>query len=180
MTRAVVTLVIEHCLVPGACARYEAWLDEIVPVARRFAGHRGIDIVRPAAGSTRYTLVLRFEQADQLRAWVESPERAALIARIEPWLAGAEGLHAWNGLDFLFAPASAGPPRRYKQFLATLSAIYPLTTVVPWAVMPLLRATPWLAAGWASNLVISALIVFLMVYVVMPPYTRLIARWLDA
>lgn len=180
VTPSVVTLVIEHCLVPGAAPRYEAWLAEIVPAARRFAGHRGIDILRPGPGSTRYTLVLRFARVEQLRAWLESPERADLLARIEPWLSSEEGLHAGSGLDYLFA-ASPGPaPPRYKQFLVTLSAIYPLTTVVPWAVRPLLRAVPGLAAGWAGNLLVSSIIVFLMVYVVMPRYTRLVARWLNA
>lgn len=181
MTQSVATLVIEHCVVEGAAPRYEAWLDQIVPVARRFAGHRGIDILRPGvgAGPMRYTLVLRFAQVDQLRAWLESPERAGLIARIEPWLAAEESLHAGSGLDYLFAQAASRPPPRYKQFLVTLSAIYPLTTVVPWAVKPALRASALLAAGWASNLVISAIIVFLMVYVVMPRYTKLIARWLN-
>jgi uncharacterized protein len=180
MSSSIVTLVIEHCLLPGAAERYEAWLDEIVPVARTFAGHSGIDILRPGAGSTRYTLVLRFERVDQLRAWLESPERAALIARIEPWLAAEESLHAGSGLDYLFAAASTRPPKRYKQFLVTLSAIYPLTTLVPWAVKPLLLAAPLLALGWVSNLVISSIIVYLMVYVVMPRYTRLISRWLNA
>jgi uncharacterized protein len=50
---------------------------------------------------------------------------------------------------------------------------------VPAAVRPLLKATPWLAAGWSSNLIVSAIIVYLMVYVVMPRYTRLVAQWLN-
>jgi antibiotic biosynthesis monooxygenase (ABM) superfamily enzyme len=39
---------------------------------------------------------------------------------------------------------------------------------------------PVLAAGWSGNLIVSAIIVFLMVYVVMPRYTRLVAHWLNA
>jgi antibiotic biosynthesis monooxygenase (ABM) superfamily enzyme len=180
MRQTAVTLVIEHCLVAGAAPRYEAWLEEIVPAAKRYAGHQGIDILRPGAGSTRYTLVLRFDRVDHLRAWLESAERAALIARIEPWLAADEKLQAASGLEFLFAAPTAPAPPRYKQFLLTLSAIYPLTTVVPAALMPLLKATPWLGVGWSSNLIVSSIIVYLMVYVVMPRYTRLVARWLNA
>jgi antibiotic biosynthesis monooxygenase (ABM) superfamily enzyme len=180
MRQTAVTLVIEHCLVAGAAARYEAWLEEIIPAAKRFAGHQGIEILRPGAGSTRYTLVLRFDRVDHLRAWLESTERAALIARIEPWLAAAETLQAASGLEFLFATPAARPPPRYKQFLLTLSAIYPLTTIVPASVMPLLKATPWLDAGWSSNLIVSSIIVYLMVYVVMPRYTRLVAHWLNS
>jgi antibiotic biosynthesis monooxygenase (ABM) superfamily enzyme len=180
MRQTPVTLVIEHCLVAGAAARYEAWLDEIVPAARRYAGHQGIDILRPAGGSTRYTLVLRFDRVDHLRAWLESAERAALIARIEPWLAAEEKLQAASGLEFLFAAPTIAAPPRHKQFLLTLSAIYPLTTIVPAVLTPLLKATPWLGAGWSSNLIVSGMIVYLMVYVVMPRYSRLVAHWLNA
>lgn len=176
-----VSLLIEHCVVAGAAARYEAWLKEIVPVARRFQGHQGIDIVRPSAGSSHYTLLLRFDCTANLRTWLDSTERAALIRRIEPWLAADEKLQTASGLDFLFTegrgPAN-GSPARYKQFLMTLSAIYPLTTLVPPLVQAVAGATPWRFAGWVINLVISSIIVYLMVYVVMPPYTRLAAKWL--
>jgi antibiotic biosynthesis monooxygenase (ABM) superfamily enzyme len=117
---------------------------------------------------------------EHLRAWVDSPERAALIARIEPWLA-AETLQAASGLEFLFAapPAPAPAPRRYNQFFMTQSAIYPLATAVPAAVLPLLNATPWLGARWSSDLIVSGIVVYLMVYVVMPRYARLAAGWLN-
>jgi antibiotic biosynthesis monooxygenase (ABM) superfamily enzyme len=180
MRQPTVSLVIEHRLVEGAAARYEAWLEDIIPAARRFAGHQGVEILRPDAASSRYLLVLRFDTMNHLRAWLDSSERAALIARIEPWLAAEENLQAASGLDYLFASPSARPPPRYKQFLLTLSAIYPLTTIVPFAVRPWLNAMPVLAAGWSGNLIVSAIIVFLMVYVVMPRYTRLVAHWLNA
>jgi antibiotic biosynthesis monooxygenase (ABM) superfamily enzyme len=180
MRQPAVSLVIEHCLVDGATAAYEAWLEEIVPAAQRFAGHQGIDILRPGPRSTRYTLVLRFDRMDHLRAWLDSDERAALIHRIEPLLKAQETLQAASGLDYLFATPLARTPRPCKQFLLTLSAIYPLSTVIPLAVKPLLSAMPWLAAGWSSNLLISGIIVYLMVYVVMPPYTKLVAHWLNA
>jgi antibiotic biosynthesis monooxygenase (ABM) superfamily enzyme len=180
MRQPAVSLVIEHCLIDGAAAAYETWLEEIVAVAERFTGHQGIDILRPGPHSTRYTLVLRFDRMDHLRAWLDSAERAALIHRIEPLLEAEETLQAASGLDYLFATPASRPPRPAKQFLLTLSAIYPLTTVIPLAVQPLLKAMPWLAAGWSSNLLISGIIVYLMVYVVMPPYTKLVARWLDS
>lgn len=121
--------------------------------------------------------MLRFDLVEHLRAWLESAERAVLIARIEPWLAEEETLQAASGLEFLFA-APATPPR-HKQFMLTLSAIYPLSTVVPAALMPVLKASPWLGAGWSSNLIVSSIIVYLMVYVVMPRYSRMVAHWLN-
>lgn len=179
MARTAVTLVVEHCVAnAGAKGRYETWLREIIPLARAFSGHQGIDIMWPGPGSTRYRLVLRFDGMEHLRAWVDSPERAALVARIEPWLE-AETCHATSGLEYLFATSPDPPPRRYKQFFLTLSAIYPLTTIVPATIMPLLKSTPWLGSDWSSDLIVSGIIVFLMVYIIMPRYARLFAGWLD-
>lgn len=179
MAQTAVTLVIEHCLVDiAATARYEAWLREIIPLARAFSGPQGIDIMWPGPGSTRYRLVLRFDGMEHLRAWVDSPERAALVARIEPCLA-TETSHATSGLEFLFATAPDPPPRRYKQFFLTLSAIYPLMAIVSATVMPLLKSTSWLKNDWSSDLIVSGIIVYLMVYIIMPRYSRLVAGWLD-
>ncbi|WP_322404652.1 hypothetical protein [Massilia luteola] len=132
--RTAVTLIVEHELADAdSTARYDAWLREILPLARSFAGHWGMDIVWPGAGSTRYTLELRFEGLDQLRAWVDSPERVALTARIEPSLA-QETLQVASGLEFLFTAPADVPPRRCNRFL-----------------LALLRSMARLAAGWPSR-----------------------------
>ncbi|HEX9464332.1 MAG TPA: hypothetical protein VGB82_17170 [Alphaproteobacteria bacterium] len=82
-------------------------------------------------------------------------------------------------LEFWFTP----PPghrqaKPYKQFLLTLSAIFPLTIVVPWALQPVLARLPLLGEFIVSNLIVAAIIVGLMTYVIMPHYTRLVANWL--
>jgi antibiotic biosynthesis monooxygenase (ABM) superfamily enzyme len=84
------------------------------------------------------------------------------------------------GLEFWFTPpASAhGPAKAYKQFLLTLSAIYPLSMIVPWALQPVFRALPIPGQSVSGKLLIAAAIVGLMTYVIMPRYTRLAAKWL--
>jgi uncharacterized protein len=85
-----------------------------------------------------------------------------------------------TGLEFWFTPPTSAqkhaPP--YKQFLITLSAIFPLTVLVPWALRPLFQVAPALGLPVVSNFVISAIIVGLATYVIMPHYTRLTAGWL--
>jgi antibiotic biosynthesis monooxygenase (ABM) superfamily enzyme len=82
-------------------------------------------------------------------------------------------------MDFLFTPhdGSQRVPVRWKQFLVTWSAILPLTLGLPLVLAPGLHAL-----GWHNHLVItsivSAVAVFLMVYLIMPRYTRLVRRWL--
>ncbi|MEZ0130577.1 antibiotic biosynthesis monooxygenase, partial [Flavobacterium sp. LBUM151] len=85
-----------------------------------------------------------------------------------------------SGLDFLFNSENEGNkvPVRWKQFLVTWSAIYPLSLVIPLLVIPVLRLLKIPANHYFDALVNSGFIVFLMVFVVMPNYTRLIKKWL--
>jgi antibiotic biosynthesis monooxygenase (ABM) superfamily enzyme len=56
-----VTTVIRQQPRPEAVARYEEWLKEITPIAQQFAGHRGVNVIRPHVGSEVYVIVLHFD-----------------------------------------------------------------------------------------------------------------------
>lgn len=62
--------------------------------------------------------------------------------------------------------------------MVTWSAIYPLVMGVPLLITPLMQALGLPEQRWLSTLAVTATVVFLMVYVVMPRYTKLIKRWL--
>jgi antibiotic biosynthesis monooxygenase (ABM) superfamily enzyme len=176
----IVTSVIQHDVRAGAQAQYEAWLKNITSVAQRFPGHGGVDIMRPPEGSGRYTIVLRFDTLEHLQAWLGSETRRQLIAQVEPLLMRSDQVDIRTGLEFWFTPPT--PPQRhpppYKQFLLTLSAIFPLTLLVPWVLRPLFQAMPVLGLPGVSHFLISTVIVGLMTYVIMPRYTRLVVGWL--
>lgn len=176
----VVTSVIQHRVHAGATARYEAWLQEITPAAQRFPGHQGVNIIRPAAGADVYTIVLHFDSLEHLQGWLASETRRRLIAAIEPLLVSGECVDIRTGLEFWFTPSTSGEqhPPPYKQFLLTFSAIVPLTVLVPWALGPLFQVAPVLGRPVVSNVIVSAAIVGVMTYVIMPHYTRLVAGWL--
>jgi uncharacterized protein len=175
-----VTFVIQHQLKPQAHADYEQWLRRIIPVAARFPGHRGVDVIRPVPGAQDYTVAVRFDTREQAEDWFESDARRQLIADVEPLLMRTETLGTVTGLEFWFAPAV--PPqvraRPFKQFLITLSVIYPLTLLVPWALEPLIAAVPLLDERLLRHLIVTAIVVGLITYVVMPRYVRLVAGWL--
>ena len=67
---------------------------------------------------------------------------------------------------------------RWKQYLLTWSAIYPLVLGVPLLVTPVLRQLGVPSNQFLTTLVVTGIVVFLMVYLVMPRYTKLIQRWL--
>lgn len=180
MENSIATLVIQHHVKAGVTAEYELWLKEIIPAAQRYAGHLGVNVMRPAEGSHTYTVVLRFDTHEHLQEWAESDSRSRLIERVKPLLVTAEQKEIKTGLEYWFTPP--GPAQKkakpFKQFLVTLSAIFPLSVLVPWLLTPLFRVVPTLALPIVSNFLVAVIIVFLMVYLIMPRYTKLISRWL--
>lgn len=175
------TVVITHRVQAGREAAYEAWLGEIGPLCRAAPGHLDWHVVRPIAGlTTTFTVIVRFAMVAQLRTWMESAERRRLIEQARPLLATDDRYTIKSGLDFWFTPPAPGTkvPVRWKQFLVSWSAIFPLVLVVPLAVVPALRFLGLPEHRALITLCVTGTVVALMVYVVMPRYTRLVQRWL--
>ena len=175
------TVVITHRVRVDQHAAYERWLDEIGPLCRAWTGHLDWHIVRPVPGLTEtYTIVIRFDTEAHLRAWMESPTRAGLIAKVQPLLVAGDDFFISSGLDFWFTPegAKAKVPVRWKQYLVTWSAIYPLVLAVPLVLTPVLKRLDAPDNRFLSTLALTGAVVFLMVYLVMPRYTKLLRRWL--
>lgn len=175
------TVVISHRVHHDKHMAYEQWLDKIGPISRASAGFLDWHIVRPIAGrSETFRVILRFETEAHLNAWMGSEQRAHLIAEVQPLLLAGDDFFVSSGLDFWFAPtgAQAQIPVRWKQYLVTWSAIYPLALGVPLAVVPVLDTLGVPRHPLLTTLAVTGVVVFLMVYVVMPRYTRLIHHWL--
>jgi uncharacterized protein len=112
------------------------------------------------------------------RKWLGSKTRMQLVEKIRPHLRTSEAIDVKTGFEFWFTPPPAGMPAKpYKQLLVTLSAIFPLTIIVPWALQPVSSWVPFAVPG-IRHLAIAAVIVVLMVYVIMPRNTRAVSHWL--
>ncbi|MFL6625365.1 MAG: antibiotic biosynthesis monooxygenase [Vitreoscilla sp.] len=177
------TVVITHRVRDGKQVEYERWMNDIGPLCRSSPGNLDWQVIRPIPGlSSTYTVIVRFDTIEHLRAWTESPVRSQLIERVTPLLAGGDDFFIRSGLDFWFAPtdARARLPARWRQGLVTWSVIYPLVLGVPMVVSPALRLVGIPDHRLLTTLVVTATIVMLMVYVIMPRYTKLVKRWLFA
>ncbi|TCT22185.1 antibiotic biosynthesis monooxygenase [Thiobaca trueperi] len=175
------TAVITHRVRGDQHAAYEHWLDQIAPLCKAAPGHLDWHIVRPIPGLTEtYTVIIRFDTKEHLQQWMESKAREQLIAQVQPLFVGSDDFFVSSGLDFWFTPAGAKAkvPVRWKQYLLTWSAIYPLALGAPLVVAPAFRLAGIPTNPLLTTLVVTAVVVFLMVYVVMPRYTRLVQRWL--
>jgi len=177
------TVVITHRVRADGHAGYEAWLEEIAPLCKAAPGHLDWHIVRPVAGLTQtYTIIVRFDTDAHLKAWMGSPARTRLIEKAAPLFVTGDDFFVSSGLDFWFMPggAQAKVPVRWKQYLVTWSAIFPLVLGMSWLARPLLARLGAPDSPVLTTLVVTGSVVFLMVYVVMPRYTRLIKGWLFA
>ncbi len=175
------TVVITHHVQQDKHAEYDAWLQQVAPRCRAAEGFLDSHIVRPVPGLTHtYTVIIRFDTRQHLQDWMGSETRIQLIEKVRPLLEQDDDFVISSGLDFWFAPQTkkAAVPKRWKQFLVTWSAIYPLVLTVPLLLLPVLRGLGVPDNHFIDILLVTGVVVSLMVYVVMPRYTKAIQRWL--
>ena len=106
--RSGATVVITHRVREGRHADYERWLARIAPLCAAAPGHLDWQIVRPIPGlSETYTVVIRFDTEERLRAWITSPIRAELIADVVTGAAPALALEPFRADRFALAAGAA-------------------------------------------------------------------------
>ena len=167
-----------------------AWLDSVQTISQPFAGFIDRHVITPIAGKTEtFTVILRFDTTEHLHTWLTSSERRRLIDEVKPYLLDDDNYHVQSGLEFLFQPpptqdphlvnvSPPSTPKPWKQFLLTWSAIFPLVTVIFWLYEQVVNALNVHLTPLLAKLIITGLVVFMMVYVVMPRYTKLVKKWL--
>ena len=136
------TVVITQRVRAGKQTAYEAWLGEVSPIAKSYEGFMDWQLIRPVAGVTAtYTIILRFDTRENLQNWMYSSERKRFIDQVRPLLVADDDFFIRSGLDFWFTPegAQAKVPVRWKQFVVTWSAIYPLSLLTSLLIVPLVR-----------------------------------------
>ncbi|WP_096608062.1 antibiotic biosynthesis monooxygenase [Calothrix sp. NIES-2100] len=172
-----VTVVISQLVKPGCEKDYEAWMKEIIGVAKTYFGHLGTNIIRPQPGvRAEYVIILRFNNYENLKAWMTSRDRqywlnqGKHLVQSEPHIQEISGLEAW----FSLPGQPLKTPPRYKTALLTWVCVYILINLLNTFLTPLLRGLPSLIV----SLIITIIMVVLLTYVIMPRVSRLFSRWL--
>jgi len=175
------SVVISHHILDRKQKFYEDWLKEIEPMCRNSVGNIDWQIIRPIPNLTfNYTVIIRYDTIENLRTWIESDTRKKLIEKVKPFFAKDDNYTINSGLDFLFQTENekVKSPVRWKQYLVTWSAIFPLSILIPMTVIPGLKTLSFPENKFINAFFVSGIIVFIMVYLLMPGYTRLIRNWL--
>ena len=172
-------LIIEHKVRQGAEKRYEKWLGEILEYTKRSPGYLGREIFPPAAAGEPYFVIVRFHSQENLQTWLDSPERKAAIERMQGEFEAGDKTEIKAGIDVWFTPKNAPrKPRPIKQFLLTSAVIYPLALIVPRLLAPIFEFVPVLKHPLIKGLIVTAILVGLMTYLIMPFLTMRLRGWL--
>lgn len=173
-----VTVLVSRRISRGREAEFERWLEEVRAAAVTFAGHQGATVIRPTDHARLdYLIVFRFDTPRHMEAWRRSGvrrqlmDRSAGLAEEPPQERTLSGMETWFTLP---GGQVLRPPPRWKMWLLSSAAIYPLINLVT------LVATPFLerAALPLRFLITIPVMGALMTWLVMPFLTRTLSRWL--
>jgi uncharacterized protein len=174
-----VTAVFSRRVRPGREAEFEDWAHGVIAAATRWPGHLGASVLHEP-DSPWYHLVYKFTDRDRFRAWVESEERDHWLGQVERLTEDTErelqettGLETWFDLPGT-AAAPRRPPPRWKMWMVSLVAVYPLVVLFQWVLAPRVERMPLLVKAALFPLVLLTL----MTFVVMPLVTRVLRPWL--
>jgi antibiotic biosynthesis monooxygenase (ABM) superfamily enzyme len=162
---------------PGQEQELADWAHRIVSAAREHDGSLAATVIG-AEKSGEYRMFHHFRSAESLQSWLESSQRARLLAEAEPILESEPIARHETGLETWFRVPSDGPvtmpPPRWKMWITSIVAIYPLILAFQAWLAP--RVLHWPLA--IRSAVLPLLVLTLMTYVVMPAVTRVLRPWL--
>ena len=164
---------------PGRELEFEQVLDGMVREAATYIGHLGVNIFHPtSAAHSEFHIIVKFDALSNLRRWLDSGARLDWLEKAEPFELAPPAVQVLTGLETWFALPGHQPllaPARYKMWLVSWLAVFPLVVVIRATLGPLFLDHLPLAV---QALILSGILVPLMTFVVMPRMTRVFSRWL--
>ena len=161
----------------GHEAEFETFVRGITESASRFPGHLGASVVRPERDEPDYRVVFTFDHVSNLRRWDQSEERRVWLARAKELAADEPELSVLTGLETWFTLSDGGavkPPARYKIWLLSWLAIWPLISLLSFVGRPVLEEMPLPL----RTLTLTGILLPTMTWIVMPQVTKVFRGWL--
>jgi antibiotic biosynthesis monooxygenase (ABM) superfamily enzyme len=141
---------------PGCEQAYRQWEQRVAVAQSAAKGVQGYRFEPPIAGvQDDWLAILRFDTEENLKAWLDSPVRKALVAEAEPLTQEFRLRVARTGFDQWFPIPKGGqaPPAVWKQNLIVLLLLYPVVFLFGSVVQ-----VPLLMKAWGVPFAIALLI----------------------
>jgi antibiotic biosynthesis monooxygenase (ABM) superfamily enzyme len=161
---------------PGSEDAYRAFADRFIKAQSTFPGYLGSFIQPPLTAGAGWTTTLRFDTVEHLDAWMNSPERAALVAESDPLVLGFQtqridsSFPGWVPAD----PATGKSPSKWKTASLVLLTLFPVVMLELRFLNPLLHGLHPALATFVGN----GLSVALTTWPLMPLAIRAFRPWL--
>lgn len=169
-----VTVVVSNQVTDDQVDAFLEWRSKMAEAESQFAGFRGSEVFRPIKGvQDEWTTIYRFDTAEHLDAWLNSPQRRELLAHAQFGDYKLRTIDQSFGNWFAFDGPSAEPPSNFKTSIAVWFGLYPTVVLLTMLTAPL--HLPFWLGMLIGNLVSS----FVMSYLTMPFYgNRILRSWL--
>jgi antibiotic biosynthesis monooxygenase (ABM) superfamily enzyme len=158
-------------------AEFESALADFVSRSLTEPGARGVQCLYPPPGSasTEYGLIRSFAGTADRDAFYQSALFNDWLARIEPMVEGKSTRRQLSGLEAWFRDGGEPMPPRWKMALLTWPAVWLASTLMRAIVTPALgpNIPQVIEAGF-----ITAGVVVILTWVVMPLLVRMARPWL--
>ena len=171
-----VTAIFSFTVKPGDEQAFQHIMHDINKVARTFPGHMGVTTLRSPTQASNFQTILRFDNTTHLEAWLNSSKRKALMGPlselVEPETVGkATGLETW----FELPGRVVVPPPRWKMVVTTFIAIYPISLLYSYFLVPHTISLP----VPFRSLFLPVIAPIILTYAFIPFLTqRVLKRWL--
>ena len=152
---------------------FEKWKTEAIARVKAFKGFIDITVLDRLKEVDYYHVLIRFDREENVNVWLHSDSRREIFDDSDvSWITERqEVLHSWNIFWYRIFEGT----KRWKQWVVTFIAVYPLTVVIPTLVKTIAKVIPlYFFAGIISALMISGFMIFL----VMPFVHNLFKKWL--
>jgi len=173
-----VTVVFSQRVAPENREAFAALHTDVVGRLESFAGFLASDLFPPVPGiQDDHVIVASFASRDDLDRWLESEIRRSWVNRIEDLVEGTRTMNVVGGFGGWFNAQPSRPhgPKRWKQAIAVLLALFPTALAIT-----LIR----IQIAPDMNVVLAVLVgnvlgVAALSFVLMPWVTRLLEDWLN-
>jgi len=172
-----VTVIVTEQVADKHQSTFEHELATVIAALAEMPGNLGVNVIRPEHGKGPYHLIYKFDTRDHLEAWRNSETHMRWCERKCVFTATPPSVHTLSGLETWFSlpgPVVTPPPPKYKMAIVSWCAIFPIISVLLFALMPVLTPFPLPLRG----AVIAAVAILLMTYLMMPLATRVFKGWL--
>lgn len=170
-----VTVVFSQVIDSDSHQAFNALYDEVARRMQSFPGFLGSELLPPVADvQEEHVIVASFASRSDLDRWLHSDSRAEWLGNAARLIEGERTMNVVGGFGGWFPAAPSLPrgPKRWKQAVAVLLALYPTSLVITAVRSQVAPDLNMVAAVFVANVLGVAVLSFFL----MP----IVTRWLDA